>query len=159
MITALLSGTLGALSVFALGILRQLWLQHQELKGLSKLLYTEVENIYNWFQLSLMEQHRNVFTPKKLDLFTPDVWPDTRVRLAQLMHPDDFQKIAKFYRAVQIFVDHLQDNTMKEEDERYRNRRQHFHRDVLMTGKEAMETLMNPRGYPVIPSEKKVSQL
>ena len=155
----LLSGVLGALSVFVLGILRQLWLQHQELKGLSRLLYTEVDNIYNWFELSLMEQHRNVFTPQKLDLFIPDVWPDTRVRLAQLMHPDDFQEVAEFYRSVQIFVDHLQDETMKEEDDTYETRRQHFHRDVQRTGEKSKELLTNPRSYPVIPLQNRSSTI
>lgn len=82
---SLLSGVIGALLVFCLGFVRELWRDERERRGILRLLLAEME--HNVEVVRTIQNSRGALVGSRdLPLMRVDTWRDTRVRAAQLLH-------------------------------------------------------------------------
>jgi hypothetical protein len=107
----LLAGSVGALTVFCLGIGKELWLHHRERIGLLRLIYMEVRRnrpiLYRLSQLTPTDfkQHIEVRLPEV------DTWKDARTKLSQLLRQKLFEELARYYYEVEKLRDLFDENT------------------------------------------------
>lgn len=95
----LLAGSIGALAVFVLGVLRDFVRRRRGLRGLARLVHSEI--IHNHLTLdSFYSEPRHVLSPS-LNAVRTETWETARVRLAEMMPADDFGSIAYYYMFLQ----------------------------------------------------------
>jgi hypothetical protein len=95
----LLAGSIGALSVFVLGVFRDFVRRRRELRGIARLVHTEI----SFNHLALGDFYRNperVFSPV-VGAVQTDTWESVRVRLAEMMPADDFGSLVFYYSFLQ----------------------------------------------------------
>lgn len=98
-LSSLLSGIIGALIVFLLGATREMRRQRRVLRGLARLVHTELTR--NNLTLKLFyEQPARALTESTAAL-NLDTWESARVPLAEMMPADDLGSIAYYYLFLQ----------------------------------------------------------
>lgn len=99
----LLAGSIGALSVFLLGVVRDRVRRRRELRGMARLVHTEITR--NHLALSdFYETLERVLSPV-LNTVSTDTWESVRVRLAEMMPANDFGSIVYYYLFLQGIMD------------------------------------------------------
>lgn len=101
----LLAGSLGALLVFGLGLLRDHVRLRRERQGLMILLHIEL--LQNRSITKRWEQTPHFIHSGGIEDYTMDVWTGIRVRLAQLLQMDEFTKLVAHYVAIQGVKDNV----------------------------------------------------
>lgn len=92
----LLAGSLGALGVFGLGVLRDYVWRMRELRGLTRLLWMELQHNEGTLR-SCYEGPEWALTPEAINSLRMDTWEDSRVRLASMMPTNDFGSVSFYY--------------------------------------------------------------
>ena len=98
----LLAGSIGALSVFLLGLLRESLQQWRELRGLTRLATNEI--MHNTVILqTVYGDPAEVLTDRtgQLKTLRVDTWVSVRVRLAEMMPAADFWNLSFYYALLQ----------------------------------------------------------
>ena len=91
----LLAGSIGALFVFFLGVFREFRRRRQELRGIARLIHSEIKLNHLPLQ-TFYDDPERVFSPLLASIRT-ETWEDVNVRLAAMMPADDFGDIVYFY--------------------------------------------------------------
>lgn len=95
----LLAGSFGALTVFLLGFVRDSLRQRRELRGLTRLVHTEME--FNRLTLrELYNQPERAITEMTTTL-EMSTWESARMRMAAMMPADDLGSVTYYYLFVQ----------------------------------------------------------
>jgi hypothetical protein len=98
-LSELLSGLIGALGVFLLGIIREMRRKRRVLRGLARLVHTELTR--NNLTLKLLYgQPTRALTDLTAGL-NMDTWESARVQMAEVMPADDLGSIAYYYLYLQ----------------------------------------------------------
>jgi hypothetical protein len=99
----LLSGLIGALAVFFMGIAREWWRNEQERRGLLRLLLSEIK--HNAELVSLIRESGAGFTeqPDILALKT-ETWQETRARAARLLPAEMLQALDDYYSRLETLL-------------------------------------------------------
>lgn len=113
-LSVLLSGLLGALLVFVLGVIRELWRESRELFGLLRLLLTETrhnEEVIHTIAERLPTydpdepssfQHENLMGHDDFGLLRTAVWDRLQARAASLLPRGLFVETESYYSVLQI---------------------------------------------------------
>ena len=95
----LLAGSIGALSVFLLGVVRDRVRRRRELRGMARLVHTEITQ--NSVALKgFYETPGRVLSPV-LNTVSTETWESVRVRMAEMMPADDFGSVVYYYLFLQ----------------------------------------------------------
>jgi hypothetical protein len=102
-LSELLSGAVGALSIFLLGVLREMWRQRRERIALMTLVYLEV--VHNERILDRIQRGQN-YTKKAAQAqgLRQDTWEQNRSRLTQLEDGRIVDYLATYYTVLSTFV-------------------------------------------------------
>jgi len=95
----LLSGFLGALLVFLLGWVREIWRNSRERRGIFRLLLSELEHNAEMLQISEETGQGLAFGEPLLNTAT---WHKNRARAAQLLGPDLLADLGHYYGALEM---------------------------------------------------------
>jgi hypothetical protein len=101
----LLSGLIGALLVFLLGVLREWWRDERERRGLMRLLLAEVRQNTETTELtvaSIRDEHPA--TVRDFPAINMEVWSDVRARATQLFPADLFEVLDRYYTPLQTLM-------------------------------------------------------
>lgn len=109
----LLSGLVGALLVFCLGLVRESWRNGRERQGLLRLVLAEMRHnqlvLYRTYgDISAVSESAAHEAMTLTKLFQVAAWEDTRVRLAQLLPSEAFTHLSSHYGNLQHIVDSVQ---------------------------------------------------
>lgn len=94
----LLAGSVGALSVFVLGLLKDFRDRQRELRGLARIVH--IEMMRNRLDLEKYYENPKWALSDAPHTLNTDSWEDVRVRLAALMPADAFGAIAIYYMTI-----------------------------------------------------------
>ncbi len=95
----LLAGSIGALFVFFLGGLRDYVRRRREREGLMTLIWTEL--LHNYVVLRRWGETIRFINAGEVKSFRTEIWAESRVRLAQLLPPEEFSKVSIYYNTIQ----------------------------------------------------------
>lgn len=95
----LLAGSLGALLVFAFNVARDRVRRRRELRGIARLLHTELLNNSTTLQ-GFYKTPGRVLSPA-LGTVTTETWESVRVQMAAMMRADDLGSIVYYYLFLQ----------------------------------------------------------
>ncbi len=95
----LLAGSIGALSVFVLGAVRDLLRRRRELRGLSRLIDIEIKQ--NNLSLDGFYKDPSRVFADSIGTIRLETWDATRVQLAELMPTGEFGHLAFYYLFLQ----------------------------------------------------------
>ena len=107
----LLSGAVGALIVFVLtvgsGWVVRTRQRGRELSGLARAIRPEMERNADVLMILRKLKERAALSPEAYQREHPiyDAWRDTRIKLAELMQPEDFRVLSYFYEELEL-LDH-----------------------------------------------------
>jgi uncharacterized integral membrane protein len=99
LLPVLLSGFLGALFVFFLGVFREFIHRRRELRGIARLVHSEIT--LNHLALeTFYEKPQQVLSPLLTNIRT-ETWEGVHVRLAEMMPADDLGSLVYYYMYMQ----------------------------------------------------------
>ena len=115
----LLAGSIGAVLVFGLGAVRDLVRRRHERKGLMILISTEILNnnvvLQKWKDKPTLE----FLMFGEIKSFRTEIWVSSRVRLAQILSPDDFAPVSVYYTTHQGIQDDISSGQLEEDFREY----------------------------------------
>jgi len=97
----LLAGSVGALSVFLLGLFREWWRDERERRGLMRLLSADISHNAQVIG-PILEALRSPVAPSALPSTKTDTWRDVRTRAVQLLPGDVFETLDRYYSPLEV---------------------------------------------------------
>lgn len=97
----LLAGSIGALFVFVLGVLRDYLRRRREREGLMTLIWTEI--LHNYVVLNRWKGTSTIdfLNAGEVKSFRTEIWAESRVRLAQTLPPHEFLVATVYYSTLE----------------------------------------------------------
>ena len=99
----LLSGSIGAISVFILGFIRELWRNERERRGLLRLLQAEIEHNIEVVR-TVRESRPALLGSPDLRFMKIETWRATRTRATQLLPDELFKDIENYYSLLETVL-------------------------------------------------------
>jgi hypothetical protein len=100
---SLLSGVIGALLVFCLGFVRELWRDERERRGILRLLLAEIEHNIEVVR-TVRESRPALLGSPDLPSLRTDTWRDTRARAAQLLPENLLSGVEGYYSLLETLL-------------------------------------------------------
>ena len=100
---SLLSGLIGALLVFCLGVARELWRDERERRGVLRIILAEMEHNFE-VEATVRRSRSAMIGPGHVVLMHTDGWRDTRVKAALLLPPKLLSGIEAYYSALETML-------------------------------------------------------
>lgn len=99
----MLSGLIGALLVFCLGLARELWRNDRERRGVLRLLLAEIEHNVEVVR-TVRESKPALIGSPDLPFMKTDAWQATRLRAAQLLPDQLFSDLEVYYSLLETLL-------------------------------------------------------